>query len=246
VLTPRTTFFFLTRKSCTSPFSKNKVLLLERVLLHTISFDLSVVHPYKFVIELSKQLNSNVGSARGFRKVVLDTAGGVTYKALSTVELRKEFKDLTQYAVNLVNDSLQTYICLQFHPKDVALACIFFAAFRLNLEPTSTSSSSSSSTSTQPASTSADATDAVDQSDNFTETWCERLEIVDMEALNSIIQQIEEIYQTKKKENAYSKERLGVIIDQIDRRQNGVGQQQQSHHQQEQQFGANFKRQKLY
>jgi hypothetical protein len=35
---------------------KERILLLERVLLHTIGFELSIDHPYKFLVEQIKRL----------------------------------------------------------------------------------------------------------------------------------------------------------------------------------------------
>lgn len=35
---------------------KERILLLERVLLHTIGFELSIDHPYKFLVEIIKKL----------------------------------------------------------------------------------------------------------------------------------------------------------------------------------------------
>lgn len=37
---------------------ENKVLLAERILLHTLCFDLQITHPYKFCIEKVKSLRS--------------------------------------------------------------------------------------------------------------------------------------------------------------------------------------------
>merc|ERR1712232_69522 len=38
---------------------KERILLLERVILHTIGFELSIDHPYKFLVEQIKKLTHN-------------------------------------------------------------------------------------------------------------------------------------------------------------------------------------------
>jgi len=105
---------------------RERVLLLERIVLHTIGFELSVDHPYKFLGEKvmkmmhpqSKQLESTTA------------ATAVTTKhALSSTRL-------LQCAVNFANDSMHTSLCLQFPPETIAMACIYMGALHCNLTPT--------------------------------------------------------------------------------------------------------------
>jgi len=77
-----------------------KVLLYERIVLNTLSFDVSVDHPHHFVDKFIKMLT-----------------GGVT----------KEFYDLSQSTWNILNDSLSTTMCLRYPPRLIAAAAVSFA-----------------------------------------------------------------------------------------------------------------------
>jgi hypothetical protein len=41
---------------------KDKVLQLERILLQTIAFDLTVEHPYKYILNFVKKINGTLSS----------------------------------------------------------------------------------------------------------------------------------------------------------------------------------------
>ena len=84
---------------------KESILIAERVLLHTIAFDLDVEHPYQDLVPLVQRLR------------IVD----------------KERKQLLQTAWNFVNDSLSTNLCLQFPPRTVACATMHMAAKYLKL-----------------------------------------------------------------------------------------------------------------
>lgn len=45
-------------------------MVLERILLQTIKFDLQVEHPYQFLLKYAKQLKGK--ETRGFRSVVVE------------------------------------------------------------------------------------------------------------------------------------------------------------------------------
>lgn len=98
----------------------------KRVILHTIGFELSIDHPYTFLVD---QINKLV------------TGKKVEYKkpaeGVSTVQLNSKMKaELTQYAMNFANDSMQTTVCLQFPPQKIAAAMVFLAAQFLKIQPT--------------------------------------------------------------------------------------------------------------
>ncbi|EEC43276.1 predicted protein, partial [Phaeodactylum tricornutum CCAP 1055/1] len=76
---------------------KERILLLERVILHTIGFELSIDHPYKFLVEQIQKM------------------------------IHKRQLDMAQYAMNFANDSMQTSLCLQFEPQKIATATVYLA-----------------------------------------------------------------------------------------------------------------------
>lgn len=99
---------------------KERVLLLERVILHTIGFELSIDHPYKFLVEQIKQL---VQSKK------------LTYKntpppVVSSQQQQQQhmMNEMVQLAMNFANDSMHTSLCLQFEPKKIAMTCVYLAA----------------------------------------------------------------------------------------------------------------------
>ncbi len=87
------------------------ILKCERILLHTMSFDLCVEHPYKPLIDTVKGIHS----------------GGMIQD--NTVR-----KELAQKAVSFLNDSMRTRLCLEFSAPKIASACIYLAAAFLDLQ----------------------------------------------------------------------------------------------------------------
>jgi len=94
--------------------------LLERVTLHTIGFELSVDHPFKYLVE---QINTLV-----------------TEKAIQYVNKRTEAKqilnEMVQYSMNFCNDSMQTSLCLQYSSPEIASACVYLASQFADIKPT--------------------------------------------------------------------------------------------------------------
>lgn len=86
---------------------KEKILIAERVILHTIAFDLSVDHPYKYLLQLVKKVKGG------------DKVGS---------------KQLAQASWNFVNDSYGTDLCLRFQPRDIACSSVFLAGKYLECE----------------------------------------------------------------------------------------------------------------
>mmetsp|Transcript_3497 Transcript_3497/g.6959 ORF Transcript_3497/g.6959 Transcript_3497/m.6959 type:complete len:310 (-) Transcript_3497:140-1069(-) len=104
---------------------KERVLLMERVILHTIGFELSIDHPYPFILEqISKLVNG--------KKVEPRNAAAGTNPSVFT----KLTGDWKQYAMNFANDSMQTSLCLQFPPQKIASAMVFLAALFIKVQPT--------------------------------------------------------------------------------------------------------------
>lgn len=99
---------------------KERVLLLERVILHTIGFELSIDHPYKFLVEQIKQLVQS-------RKLMYKNAppAGISSQQQQQQHMMNE---MVQLAMNFANDSMHTCLCLQFDPKKIAMMCVYLAA----------------------------------------------------------------------------------------------------------------------
>lgn len=97
---------------------KERILLLERVVLHTIGFELSIEHPYKYMVEQIKKMVNE-------RKVEYITP---SLDKTPTKAREQLANDLTQYSINFANDSMHTSLCLQFPPSTIATACIYLCA----------------------------------------------------------------------------------------------------------------------
>jgi cyclin T len=106
---------------------KERVLLLERVILHTIGFELDISHPYKYLAECVQNLNV---------KRLLEYVSPPTPKeGLKTNTNSQLFQDLFQYGMNFANDSMHTSLCLQFSPSQIAMACVYLSAKYSNIRP---------------------------------------------------------------------------------------------------------------
>ena len=88
---------------------KERILLLERVVLHTIGFELSIDHPYKFLVDTIKKLIAK-------RSVEYITPNKPRDKMMH---------ELVQYSMNFANDSMHTSLCLQFDAQYIATACVY-------------------------------------------------------------------------------------------------------------------------
>ena len=84
---------------------REKILLCERVLLHSLSFDVSVTHPHLHAFELLKKLRVQGGP-----------------KALS---------ECRQVSWNFLNDGLFADVCIMFSPEEVAAASVLLAFYYL-------------------------------------------------------------------------------------------------------------------
>jgi len=112
---------------------KERILLLERIILHTIGFELSIDHPYKFFVEQIKKLIH-----QRQLKYNASTAGSEANKHKSNSEMNsKMMQELVQYSMSTANDSYQTSLCLQFGPKQIATSCVYLACIFSGVEPQS-------------------------------------------------------------------------------------------------------------
>jgi hypothetical protein len=110
---------------------KERILLLERIHLHTIGFDLFVEHPYKFIVEQVKKLT--IGRKLRYKP---DSSAAASANKLSPSQVvGKMSTEIMQYSVNFANDSLSTSLCLQFGPQQIATACLFMACCFADIEP---------------------------------------------------------------------------------------------------------------
>ncbi|KAK5916199.1 hypothetical protein CgunFtcFv8_011208 [Champsocephalus gunnari] len=78
---------------------KEEVMVLERILLQTIKFDLQVEHPYRFLLRYATQLKGD----------------------------KHKVQRLVQMAWTFVNDSLCTTVALQWEPQIIAVAVMYLA-----------------------------------------------------------------------------------------------------------------------
>lgn len=105
---------------------KERVLLLERVILHTIGFELSIDHPFKFLIDcvqsLSKKRLLEYSPAK--KEKMIEKVGQSMGKPAQNAQLVQE---LAQNAMNFANDSLHTTLCLQFTAQQIAMACVYLS-----------------------------------------------------------------------------------------------------------------------
>lgn len=106
---------------------KERILLLERVILHTIGFELSIDHPYKFLVEQIKKLIQ-----KREVKYITPPSGSNTGQIMG-----KMMNELVQYGMSFANDSMHTSLCLQFSPQLIATACVFLAVQFDKVEPVS-------------------------------------------------------------------------------------------------------------
>jgi len=113
---------------------KERVLLLERVILHTIGFELSIDHPFKFLIDcaqgLSKKRLLEYNPTKKAKLVGKD--GQPMGKPQQNNQLVQE---LAQNAISFANDSLHTSLCLQFSAQQIAMACVYLSGTHAGIGP---------------------------------------------------------------------------------------------------------------
>jgi cyclin T len=110
---------------------KERILLLERIILHTIGFELSIDHPYKFFVEQIKKLIHT----RQLRYSPSKASSDANKHKTNTEIMQKMMNELVQYSMSTANDSYQTSLCLQFGPKQIATSCVYLACMFSDVEP---------------------------------------------------------------------------------------------------------------
>jgi hypothetical protein len=78
---------------------REEIMVLERVLLQTIKFDLQVEHPYASIIKFAKSLKGD----------------------------QNKLQKMVQMSWTFVNDSLCTTLCLQWEPEIISIAVMYLA-----------------------------------------------------------------------------------------------------------------------
>ena len=87
----------------------NKILLAERILLHTLCFDMQVVHSFSPLMDMVKNMREYIDAER-------------------RVELR-------QASISFINDSLRSPLYLCYDPKTIAIAAFYLAALHMGTAP---------------------------------------------------------------------------------------------------------------
>jgi cyclin T len=93
-----------------------QVILAERLLLHTLNFDLTITHPYNIFVNKMRDLRSFVPE--------------------------DSRKPLMQTAVNFLNDSYRSSFCLEYTPCEIAIAVLYLATIALSVRPVNPNSRS--------------------------------------------------------------------------------------------------------
>lgn len=108
---------------------KERILLLERVILHTIGFELSISHPYIHFGKIKSMISSRQ------LEYIEPSASSTSSSNTFHEEFQNMMKELTQSSMNFANDSMHTSLCLQFPPKIIAYACIYLGGQFCKLRP---------------------------------------------------------------------------------------------------------------
>ncbi|KAF1318060.1 Cyclin-like protein, partial [Globisporangium splendens] len=91
----------------------SKVLLLERILLQTISFDIGIPQPFAYV-------------ARAMEKVF----------ALEAIHPSIPYDDIRELAFLLLSDAIKSGLCLAFNPVELAAGAVYISClYRCNVSP---------------------------------------------------------------------------------------------------------------
>eukprot|EP00538_Stauroneis_constricta_P011691 CAMPEP_0119549042 /NCGR_PEP_ID=MMETSP1352-20130426/2828_1 /TAXON_ID=265584 /ORGANISM="Stauroneis constricta, Strain CCMP1120" /LENGTH=344 /DNA_ID=CAMNT_0007594481 /DNA_START=53 /DNA_END=1083 /DNA_ORIENTATION=- len=157
---------------------KERVLLLERVILHTIGFELSIDHPYKPLVDLIRRMTDK--RQIQYKNPPSDAgSGGNSSNSRSTSQIMKKLMNqMVQHAMTFANDSMHTSLCLQFGPDDIAIACTYLAAQFAKVVPAASTSPKSAA--------------------SASETWIAILGHPDIETMGSICYQIMDLISERK------------------------------------------------
>ena len=98
---------------------QNNILLVERMVLQTLCFDVQMSHPYSDMLDQLKSM-----------------------KSLLDPMQRGEFR---QVAVNFLNDSYRSTLCLIYEPKIIAASALYLATLQMGIQPVQASVASRAS-----------------------------------------------------------------------------------------------------
>ena len=104
---------------------KESIMSLERVLLHTTAFELSIQHPYMFLVGQIQKVTQG-GQLRYVNP---------PQSKPSPQDDQKMKLELKKYSGIYAKDSLYTSLCLQFSPEVIATACVYLACLTAKVEP---------------------------------------------------------------------------------------------------------------
>lgn len=92
-----------------------KIISMEGVILHTLSYELTITHPYKFINEKVDRL--------------------VRLLKLPDEVAKRQCGKLKQVAWSFLNDSMYTCACLRAEPAELAAAAVYLAGLYENYVP---------------------------------------------------------------------------------------------------------------
>jgi len=113
---------------------KERVLLLERVILHTIGFELSIDHPYKCLVDFVQAMNKK--RLLEYSKPPTASSGkGQSQPPSKNAQNSQMVQELAQNAMNFANDSMQTSLCLQYTAREIATTCVYLSGKYSGIRP---------------------------------------------------------------------------------------------------------------
>jgi hypothetical protein len=111
---------------------KERVLLLERVILHTIGFELSIEHWYKFLVDFFQEKKRLLEYANPSTSIASSTASASQNKSTQYAQMVQE---IAQNAMNFANDSMHTSLCLQYTAREIAMTCVYLSGKYSGIRP---------------------------------------------------------------------------------------------------------------
>ena len=111
---------------------KERVLLLERVILHTIGFELSIEHWYKFLVDFFQEKKRLLEYANPSTSIASSTASASQNKSAQYAQMVQE---IAQNAMNFAIDSMHTSLCLQYTAREIAMTCVYLSGKYSGIRP---------------------------------------------------------------------------------------------------------------
>ena len=115
---------------------KERVLLLERIILHTIGFELSIEHPYKFLVDCVQEKKRMLEYAKPPTATTTTTTLSLASPSQSkSAQYAQMVQELAQNAMNFANDSMHTSLCLQYTAREIAMTCVYLSGKYSSIRP---------------------------------------------------------------------------------------------------------------